>query len=331
MEPSLAGLARGEPGVCAEVGDGLLEDGVVDRVALVAEHEVAEVVGEVVLVGQEQPHDGGVVLVGDAGIGVLVGQVSLVELLHQVADLVVEVAEALALVALTLDLIIARLDAVAGFELAPDVEVEPHIHALVAQALDPPVQPVHRLRVEVAGVIELLVDDGGANPAGGVMVVNPHEVVAELGDTPGLFADLFFAREDGICRDVPTPEPRRRAVAEDQPVPVGADGPQCPGGLVIQEAKVNGRAIPEQRVGVPCRHIDRPVALGQGLRNGRARGEGDGHGNGRHPGGNIGADEEGADLLRIAALEVGARGGRVEGDLDSLIVGNRPAPATTVG
>ena len=70
------------------------------------------------------------------------------------------------------------------------MRVDPDVDSFILQTLDPPVEGVQRLGVQVARVFELSIEDIGVYPVR-VVMVDAHQVVAELGHAVRLLGDVL--------------------------------------------------------------------------------------------------------------------------------------------
>ncbi|MNM69631.1 hypothetical protein D3C81_812360 [compost metagenome] len=180
---------------------------------------VAVVLGDVVLVGDQNRSNGWVVFVGKAGVGVHMGQVLFGKALHCLLNALVHVGVAFEVnPGLALGQLIEVFDVVMGGKGALYVHVEPHVNAFVLQALDPQVDLAQRLGIELLGIANqgAVAKHVRADP-GGVMVVQPDEVEAQCRQPFGLLGNFFVWRlEQRVRRQVGAPETHGGVVFEYQ-------------------------------------------------------------------------------------------------------------------
>ena len=69
----------------------LCEDFVVQWRALIGQHQITEMAGQVIFIGDQCTDDTGITCIGMTGIGVYVAQIIFIELLHRGFDAVIEV------------------------------------------------------------------------------------------------------------------------------------------------------------------------------------------------------------------------------------------------
>ena len=145
------------------------------------------------------------------------------------------------------------------------MQVEPDVDPFVLEALDPVVEPVHHLGVEVLRVLAVLVDHRAADPAHRVVMVDAHQVVSELGDAPGLGLDLLLVGEDGVGGDVSAPEAGLVPSPKTSRSPSARTKPSLPAGLWFRKLRSTGLASCRIAPAVPVGRVGRAVALGQRL------------------------------------------------------------------
>ena len=139
--------------------------------------------------------------------------------------------------------------AVAGTEAAVGEDIEIDVDALLLEAVDQVVEPVHALGVELPRVVEALalgeLEDVGGGPVA-VELVEAHEVDAELGEPPGDLLAVAVRGEVGHAVEVGAPEARLGAVLEEHFAVAALQEAALAGGLLIREhvAEVDRGIIP---------------------------------------------------------------------------------------
>jgi hypothetical protein len=199
-------------------------------------------VRDVVLVRDEDSGDRGVVLVSLAAVAVHVGEILLLKLHHQLLEHEVILAEALDLV--VVELVVGgdrtqRGLPVPCLDLSPDVNVQEGVDALACERRDPLIESVDASRIEAARVTLRLVDDRRVDPSGRVVVVDANQIVAQPRQASCLLLDRV-GLEDGVGCHVRAPEPDPATVLELEAVSIANDEAELPGGLVVEEADIDG-------------------------------------------------------------------------------------------
>ena len=231
-----------------------VEECLVHGVIVIGQKQQAEMAGQIVLVGDQDPDDRGIILVGETRISVDVAQVLMLELLHQLDQLRVDVVETPDDALGPRDLVPAPRDAVARLDLPEIVHIEPDVDSLVLETLDPVVDRIERSPVEVPGIPGVAAEDIRSDPVRFVPL-DSHDVVSELGDPPRLAGDVVPWRpEKRGAGQVGTPETCGTSVLEDKPIAVCLDEAVTAGRPVVgvEERQVDRRGIPPQRIAKPA-------------------------------------------------------------------------------
>ncbi|MNF68352.1 hypothetical protein D3C84_502060 [compost metagenome] len=123
--------------------------------SLVSQQGIAEVLSDVVFVGDQDGGDCRLVFVGEAGKGIYVGHVGFGEAFHGLlnGDVYIRVTLEAGVVLLIFWQLIEGKNVVLRHKGSLDVHVEPDINTFVFQALDPPVDFFQRLRAELLSVM----------------------------------------------------------------------------------------------------------------------------------------------------------------------------------
>ena len=157
----LSARQAGGPGESRHVA---VEECLVHGVIVIGQERQAEMEGQIVLVGDQDPDDRGIILVGETRIPVDVAQVLMLELLHQLDQLRVDVVETPDDALGPRDLVPALRDAVARLDFPEIVHIEPDVDSLVLETLDPVVDRIERSPVEVPGIPGIAAEDVGLDP-----------------------------------------------------------------------------------------------------------------------------------------------------------------------
>ena len=153
-------------------------------------------------IGDQNTHHGGIVLVAQLGVCIGVIQIFRLKLDHQRLKIFVVVTKALELAPVPLDFVNAQTDGVRRHDDAAHMHVDPDVDPFVFQTLDPPVEGVQSLGVQVARVLERRVEDIWERPRP-IVMVNSHQVVAELGHAVSLLTNILpWGAHDGGRHEV---------------------------------------------------------------------------------------------------------------------------------
>ena len=182
-----------QAGLLSKRADVFHEQRVVHRIILVRQHDVAEVERQIVFVGDQDADNGGIVLVGQASIRIDMLEQLMLKLLHKFPHVLIEIIESKNVALASLDFVETSSHAVAGHQGAIVDHINPYINSFVLEAFDPPIEAIERFGIEMPGILAAVIEENvGPDPVG-LVLVNTHQIVAELSHPVRLAVGCFRA------------------------------------------------------------------------------------------------------------------------------------------